>query len=305
MEKKIPDGMRTFEIRLMAAGTLVITLFLIFISFVLITPLSNYLQAPGIVQFNGEQTIVSQVEGVVTEVLAQNHSQVSRKQSILKVVDDEKIASTKALDFRIAYLRNQLSLLDKLENAGALDRNPVESKRLELRQAEQEKVQLNRVTVDATSDGYFYFLNPPKDIRGTFIRRGDVVGYIYRSQEKVVKVDLPSDWVDRFTRASVVRVYYKDPFSYLSRNLRATVETIHSNKQEGKFQITCKLMAAEDELEMFRPGTMVKVSFLVNSTSIFQEMFGVDLYGPFLSQLKRLRLTRDADSASASLPAGQ
>jgi hypothetical protein len=112
-----------------------------------------------------------------------------------------------------------------------------------------------------------------------------VVGYLYRSPEKVVNVTLSNEWVDRFSEASVVRIYYKDPVSYFSRNLPARVESIHANTEGNRFQVECRIDAPAEETQFFRPGTLVKVNFLVNSTSLFQEIFGFDLYGIVMARL--------------------
>lgn len=285
MQKSNIDAMRRFEGRLFAAGALVGLAFLLFIAFVLIVPVGNHLRAAGTIQFRGEQTLVSEVEGVIAALYKRDHDSVSRGQPVLKVVDEDRKAASKSLDYRIAYLRAQLGQLRKLEVAGALDRVPAEAKLLELQQSEQEKSRLERVAVNATLDGYLTFLNPPEDLVGTYLRRGDVVGYIYRSPEKVVEVELPGEWVDRFTRASSVLVYYKDPLSYLSRILPAAIESIHENKEEHKFQITCRLESPKEVEAFLRPGTVVRVSFLVNSTSIFEEAFGIDPYGLLMARL--------------------
>lgn len=276
---------RNVEIWLFLAASLTSLAFLAFLGFIMVFPLNNYLSAPGTVRFKGEQTLVSEVEGVVTEVYKQDHAAVSRKEPILRVENEEKKNLAKSLEYRIDYLNAQLLQLRTLQESGALDRGPVEAKRLELQQAQQERRDLDRSTVDATRAGYYYSLNPPKNLLGTYIHRGDVVGYLYRSPEKVVNVALTNEWVDRFSESSVVRIYYKDPVSYFSRNLPARVESIHANTEGNKFQIECRIDAPAIETRPFRPGTLVKVNFLVNSTSLFQEIFGFDIYGIIMAKL--------------------
>jgi hypothetical protein len=275
----------TVDIWLFIIGIFICVAFLSFLSFLLVFPINNYLSAIGTVRFQGEQTLVSEVEGVVTEVYKQDQASVSRKDPILRIENEEKKNLAKSLDYKIDYLNTQLLQLQKLEETGALDGGPVHAKRLELQQAQQERQELDRVTVDATLSGYYYSLNPPKNLLGTYIHRGDVVGYLYRSSEKVVNVTLTNEWVDRFSEASVVRIYYKDPVSYFSRNLPAHVESIHANTEGNKFQIQCRIDAPTVVTRSFRPGTLVKVNFLVNSTSLFQEIFGFDVYGSIMARL--------------------
>jgi len=283
MKKRL--NQRGVDLWLFFLGTATGILFLAFLGVILVFPVNNYLGAAGTVRFKGEQTVVSEVEGVVTEVYKRDHEAVSRKEPILRVENEANKNLAKSLDYKINYLSMQLLQLQKLEETGALDRGPVEAKRLELQQARQERRELDRVTVDATLAGYYYSLNPPKNLLGTYLRRGDVVGYLYRSPEKVVNVTLSNEWVDRFSEASVVRIYYKDPVFYFSRNLPARVESIHANTEGNKFQIECRIDAPAVETRSFRPGTLVKVNFLVNSTSLFQEIFGFDLYGTIMARL--------------------
>lgn len=271
-------SLASYEAWLVALGVATVLLFTAFVAFILVLPINNYFQADGTVQYKGERTLVSEVEGVVTEVCLADHAKIRRRQPILKVMNEERQGGAKALGVRIALLENQLAQLQKLEASGALDLNPVESKRLELQQAEQELALMRKANVEANTEGYFYFLNPPRSLLGTYIRKGDVVGYLYESSEKEVDVVLPALWVDRFDSRMRVRIQYRNPVSYLSRNVAASIDAVHANKLENTIRIVCRFHESPEAADEFRPGTIVQASFLVSSSSIFQEIFGIDPY---------------------------
>ena len=297
MNKPIKE-LRAFEAKLFVLGLFATLGFICFLMAIVTVPIDNYFQAAGTLQFQGEQTVVSDVEGVVAEVSRKLPGRIARGEPVLKIVDEQKMANAKTLNLRISLLASQLSQLEKLTAVGALEMNPVEIKRLELAQAQQELAELRKVFVVAARNGFFHYLNPPQTLMGTFVRKGDIVGYLSESQEKVVDVTLPATWVDRFEPGMKVRVYYRNPVSYLSHNVPAILETIHVNTAESRFRAVCRLLASPEEMESFRPGVQVKTSFLVNSTSIFQEIFGIDLYSLALSRIAAWRTSHAGKMAN-------
>lgn len=278
---------------LLAMGLATTVAFCAFLALLLVVPIGNYYQATGTVRFLGEQALVSDIEGVVTGVLCEDMARIRRGQGILKVEDDQKAVGAKALELRIALLARQTEQLERLGANGALDAVPVDAKRLELEQAKAELAQFRKVLVPAARGGYFHFLTPPAEMLGTYLRKGDVVGYQYLGQEKEVEVILPSTWADRFDPGMAVRVYYRNPVSYFSRNVPAGIAALHANVADGRFQVICRLLVPADSMAMFRAGTQVKVSFLVNSTSVFQEIFGSDPYGDFLERYRVWKAARE------------
>ena len=276
---KMKSDSFTFEEWLFPLAILTGFSFLAFLGLDIVLPFNNYLGATGTIRFLGEKALISEVEGVVTEVFKLDHVTVSQKEPILRIENNENINLAKSLDYRIAYLNIQIIQLQRFHNSLAVDGRSIDLKKLELRQLQQERRDLDNVTVNSTLSGYFYFLNAPKSIIGSYIRKGDVVGYQYRSPEKVVYVDLSNEWIDRLSEASVVKMYYKHPVSYFSRILPAHIESIHANTEGQQFQVECRIDAPLESTESFRPGTQVKINFLVKSTSLFQEIFGFDIYG--------------------------
>jgi len=292
MSKRIPmndDAVeRTFgaitaaAILLMAAGLLMLA----------ILPINNYHHANGFVEFREQYRVISQREGSVTGIFAENYSMVREGDTLVQLRSENSELETRALSARKQYLQKEYTVLKSLFRTGAISRPEVERKALEIRETETRLLDYQHNIVCAPVAGRVYYTVLPDYMKGTYVEKGEVIAYIFPSDEKQICIRIPNTFADRFKTGAAVLFRYSDPVSFKVRKMRGFIYKLFINKSEGTVELYCDLADGPGPLALFHPFTRVDAAIVVNSTSIAHDLFGIDVFPPVRNFLNRFAFCR-------------
>jgi biotin carboxyl carrier protein len=246
-----------------------------------ILPLNNYHHAVGQIEFKRQYQVSSPNEGIITHIYVENNSPVARLQPILRYKSEFDSREVDALEVRIKFLKNELITLERLFKIGSVNKPEVEKKQLEIDEVMTRKHNLEKNTIDAPIDGKIYFRALPEYINGSFVKKGEVVAYIYTDDEKHIRISVPNAFIDRFSIGSVVLFKYKDPVSFRIQKMRGKVYKTFINEMENAIELLCYLTNEQQNLGMFQPFTRIDAAILINNSSILQDLFKIDTYPVF------------------------
>ncbi len=169
-----------------ATAGIVLTL----VMFFMLVPLPYSTVAEGVVWAQDESTIFARAEGVVTEVLARPNSMVVVGEELLALEDP-------LLDSRVSVLESQVSEMEfRKASRDVID--PAEAKiiseRLEHARADLELARQRQrdLLVRSTVEGQFIVARAD-DLAGRFLHKGEVIGYVARLREPIVRVVIAED----------------------------------------------------------------------------------------------------------------
>jgi hypothetical protein len=264
------------------------------ILFVLAVPVNTYQHGSGTVQFAKEMSFVAGVEGVVGEIHKTDFDSIAEGEPVITYANIDKADESALMEWRISQARKELQRMRRLQKLAAIRAELVEEKEILLKEMIANKSILDRRIVGSPRNGRIYFTTSPSELLGSYVTKGQVLGSIYWSGEMVLKIEFPSDFIDRFRIGSRLVAYYRDPASLVSRHLWAEVRSIAVDKAAGK-TILYASESGSRKLEAMKPGTRVKTSVILGSRSFLEDVFGFDLEKEYAPAAVRQALRRLAN----------
>lgn len=177
-------------------------------TFLIFVPLPYTTVAEGIVWTQDESTIYAGAEGVVTEVLALPNSRVVAGEELLRLEDP-------LLDSRVSVLESQVRELEyRKDSRDVIDlaEAKIIEQRLEHAMADLELARQRQrdLLVRSTVDGQFIVARA-EDLPGRFLHKGEVIGYVARLDEPVIRVVIAEGSADLVRqRVSKVEIRFVD-----------------------------------------------------------------------------------------------
>jgi multidrug resistance efflux pump len=257
---------------------LIILVMIAALAFIFIIPINNYHYADGYVEYKNQYRVVSQIEGVITNVYMDNYAHVKGNEPLARVFSESSQQEIKALSVRMKFLDDELKRLYQLFSSGAVSRSEVERKKLEIHELRTRRQFLEKNTIHAPVEGNVYYKILPQNIKGSFISRGEVLAYIYDSEDKHVRVTFPNTFADRFKIGMPVLIRYRDPVRFHIQKMKGVIYKTFINKEDGTIELYCGVTEGREIIDLFQPSTMVSTAIVINSTSVCQDFIGIDLY---------------------------
>jgi hypothetical protein len=130
-------------------------------------------------------------------------------------------------------------------------------------------------SMTAPASGNIYFNGDLYDFIGSFLKKGQILAYIYKNDEKIVKAIAPLNDIDKVFIGQKVLIYYKDPYTFISNRVPAKVYAINIDKQNENVILFCQFLDDPTHLVMNQKlaGTPVKVKMLVAARGLYQNIF--------------------------------
>jgi putative peptide zinc metalloprotease protein len=163
------------------------------VTLVMLVPLPYSTVTEGVVWTPDESTVYAGAAGVVTELVAQPNANVSVGEPLIRLKDDFLDARVKVLEAQVAELRLRYEARDTVD--------PAEAKMV------QERLQHVEANLDLTlerqrdllvrseTDGRF-IVPRAADLPGRFVRQGEVLSFVSKREDSVVRVVVPEDQAD-------------------------------------------------------------------------------------------------------------
>jgi len=243
--------------------------------FMAIVPMNNYHRANGFVEFKRQYKVITQREGSVTRLLTDNDAAVEQGAPLLQFSSESSEREINALTVRLHYLHKEYATLKKLFLSGAINRPEVDIKNLEIQEAETKLQDYQRDIIYAPVAGRVYYTVVPEHMLGSYLEKGEIVGYIFSSADKHICISFPNTYADRFKIGAIVLFKYSDPVSFKVKKMKGFIYKTFVNKANNTIELYCDLADAA-QLDLFRPFTKIDAAITINSTSVVNDMFGVD-----------------------------
>ena len=180
----------------------------VLITFLMFVPLPYTTVAEGIVWTPDESAIYAGAEGVVTEVLARPNSMVIAGEELLRLEDPLLDARVSVLESQVRELELRKDSRDVVDQAEA----KIISERLDHALADLELARQRQrdLLVRSTVAGRFIVARVA-DLPGRFLHKGEVIGYVARLHEPVIRVVIVEDSADLVRqRVSKVEIRFID-----------------------------------------------------------------------------------------------
>jgi putative peptide zinc metalloprotease protein len=156
-------------------------------------PLPHATMAEGVVWVRGEAAIHAGAEGVVTSLAAAPNAVVEPGVAILQLEDPALAARVRLLAGRVAELEAHHAMRDLSDPVRAkITLEELGLARADLALARERLAQL---VLRSKAEGRLS-LTRPDDLVGRFIRKGDLIGYILRQDDPVIRVVIPESEAD-------------------------------------------------------------------------------------------------------------
>jgi putative peptide zinc metalloprotease protein len=161
--------------------------------FFMLVPLPYATVAEGVVWTQDQSTIYAGAEGVVTEVLAQPNSIVVVGEELLRLEDPLLDSRVRVLESQVSEMKFRKDSRDVIDPAEA----KIISERLEHARADLERARQRQrdLLVRSTVDGQFIVARAG-DLPGRFFHKGEVIGYVARLREPILRVVIAEDSAD-------------------------------------------------------------------------------------------------------------
>lgn len=247
---------------------------------ILVLPITNYHHTDGVIEHKNKFQIVSQCGGVIQSIFVQNEDEVHQGSKILLFHSEENYQKELQSKAKQQLLYKELSVLQKLVKSGVGSEAQVEAKLLEIHETKLLIDYYAKNTLHAPMDGKIHFNILPQHMRGTYIKLGQPIAYVYGDDAKHVKLTFPNNLNDRFPLGAKVMMQYKDPSSFIVGRMEGEVYKRFFNDQNNQVELYCEVTKGKALLHNLQPSTVIRASVLLNSTSIANDLFGVD-FAPF------------------------
>jgi putative peptide zinc metalloprotease protein len=163
------------------------------VTLVMLVPLPYSTVTEGVVWTPDESTVYAGAAGVVTELVAQPNAYVAAGEPLIRLKDDFLDARVKVLKAQVAELRLRYEARDTVDPAEA----KMVQERLQLAEADLD-LTLERqrdLLVRSETDGIFV-VPRAADLPGRFVRQGEVLSFVSKREDSVVRVVVPEDQAD-------------------------------------------------------------------------------------------------------------
>lgn len=274
MIKKIIETDMVIDTLLILFGIVILFCILIFSFILFTTEIPNYQYGLGVVQYKNEYKIVSENDGIIVKALKDDNAIVVEKEPIFIFKNKDSQSAAKELEIRRGNLENEYKRLSELKEAGLLDGRVLISKQSEIDELKIKLSDLTNNTIRSPFSGKIYFLTMPNNFEGAYIEKGTSLGYIYNSDEKVIVITFNSSFVNRFEIGNQVKFFYKETFSYRSKNFFGKIDQLRYHRESSKIELICAINKDNDDIAKLLPGTIVQTSVFINSSSLFKNILG-------------------------------
>jgi putative peptide zinc metalloprotease protein len=160
----------------------------------LMVPLPYSTVAEGVVWVPGESALYARAEGVVEEVLAGSQQQLEEGAPLIRLSDpflDTEVEVREARVRELELRRAEQGIVDRV-NARIVD------EQLKQAQADLQRAETDRRNLQVTASAAGELLLPRQaDLLGSFIRRGELLGYVADFQSPVVRVVVSESAIDQ------------------------------------------------------------------------------------------------------------
>ena len=160
---------------------------------IMLVPFPYSTVTEGVVWTPDESTVYAGTAGVLSEVVAEPNSDVAAGDTLFILKDNFIDARVKLLEAQVAELHLSYEATDTIDPAEA----KIVQERLEHAEADLE-LTLERqrdLLVRSETDGRF-IVPRAADLPGRFVRQGEVLSYVSRQQDSVVRVVVPENQAD-------------------------------------------------------------------------------------------------------------
>jgi putative peptide zinc metalloprotease protein len=182
-----------------AAATLAVGVFLL--------PLPHTTMAEGVVWVRGEAAVHAGAEGVVTALAAAPNTEIEAGAAILQLEDPALAGRVRLLAARVTELEAHHAMRDLSDPVRA--RITLEELNLARADLDLARERLSQLTIRSRTDGRLS-LNRPDDLIGRYVRKGDLIGYVARFEEPIIRVvvaESEADLVLQRTRGIALRAH--------------------------------------------------------------------------------------------------
>lgn len=150
----------------------------------LILPAPLITQAQGVIIFNEEGNIHSTSDSFVKDVLVPSGSQVTSGELLILLEDETLLTQQKTLEARLSELQTQhFTAQQRSRVRGAMITDDINSVSAELKEVSSR---ISKLNVTSPIDGRF-ILHNPHELRGKFIRHGEILGYVIQDKKPIVR----------------------------------------------------------------------------------------------------------------------
>lgn len=176
-----------------AIGTVVGTIGAV-VAFLMLVPLPYSTVAQGVVWVPGESAVYARAEGIVEELIAGNQSRVGGGDALLQLTDpflDTEVAVHLARVRELELRQAEQDVRDRV-NARIVEEQLKQARAdLERAEADRSNLQVSAVT------GGVLLLPRQADLPGSYIQRGQVLGYLADFESPIVRVVVSEDAIDQ------------------------------------------------------------------------------------------------------------
>lgn len=170
-----------------------------------LVPLPYRTLAEGVVWMPGESIVHAGADGTVEALLAEPNARVAPDTPLLRMADPLLDARVQVLRASVTELRRRLAATDLADRAEAkIVREQLAHAEADLALARERQ---RALLVRSPVAGRFIVPRAP-DLAGRFVAKGEVLGYVARLDDPVIRVIVPEDAADlvrRETRAVAIR----------------------------------------------------------------------------------------------------
>jgi putative peptide zinc metalloprotease protein len=191
-------------------------------------PLPHATLAEGVVWVRGEAALHAGAEGVVVRLAAEPNAELVPGAPILELEDPALAARARMLAGRVAELEAHHAMRDLSDPVRA--RITLEELTLARADLDLARERLSQLTIRSRAEGRLS-LHRPDDLIGRYLRKGELIGYVARFEEPVIRVvvaENDADLVLSRTRGVALRTQ-----SERARVLPARIERVSPRLEES------------------------------------------------------------------------
>lgn len=214
---------RAFRVVAAGIGSVAIALFAV--------PLPYSTLVQGVVWLSGDGIVHAAADGIVTRLLVRPGSEIPAETDLIELEDPLLTARAELLEIRVRELQFRLDRLDLSDPANAR----IIREELRLTRADMEFARRRQEALRVRSQTAGTVVLPEgEDLVGRFVQRGEVVGYVARFEEPVIRVIVPeadADLVRNSTKHMSVRLaedITQEYEAYVVREVPALSDTLPS-----------------------------------------------------------------------------
>jgi putative peptide zinc metalloprotease protein len=156
-------------------------------------PVSLTTQAEGVIWFDDNGQILSPSDSFVEKVMLDPDSEVDEGDLLIRLKDETLITERTILEARLQELRTK-QLLARYQSRvrGAMVADDIKVITAELNKINE---QIDALQVRSRAQGRF-ILHDPYQLRGKFVHKGDILGYVIQDQQPIVRAVVKQQYAD-------------------------------------------------------------------------------------------------------------